>query len=109
MADSIVEIDFISPCPVQQCINKNKSYRWIHSDCGGREKLNDQGKLRCLKCDTKGDFIDWKFNCGDHDYESASAQGVAHALAVMAQLSVEKSQQKFIATTTAAIMGQYMR
>ena len=104
----ITEIDFISPCPVQECVNKNKSYRWIHSDCGGREKLNDEGNLRCLKCATKGKFVDWKFNCGDHDYKEVSAQGVSHALAVMAQLAVEKSQQRFIAKTAQAIMKQIL-
>jgi hypothetical protein len=105
MTEIITEVDFISPCPVQQCVNKQKSYRWIHTDCGGREKLNDEGNLRCLKCGKVGPFIDWKFNCGDHDYEKASAQGIAHALAVMAQIAVDKSQQKFIAKTTAAIMN----
>lgn len=109
MSEELTEIDFVSPCPVQQCINKNKTYRWIHSNCGGREKLNSKGELRCLKCSTKGDFIDWRFDCGDHDYEEVSAQGVAHALAVMAQLAVERSQQRFIALTAAAIMQQFTR
>ena len=108
MSEQLTEIDFISPCPVQQCVNKAKTYRWIHSECGGREKLNEQGILRCLKCSTKGEFVDWKFDCGEHDYEEVSAQGVAHALAVMAQLAVDQSQQNFIAKTAKAIMGQIL-
>ena len=42
---TISEVDFISPCPVQDCINKQKSYRWIHHNCGGYEKRRcDYGK-----------------------------------------------------------------
>ena len=102
----IDEIDFISPCPVDQCKNKNKMYRWLHNNCGGREKLNSEGHLRCLKCSKKGPFVDWLFDCGEHEYREVSAQGIAHALGVMAQIAVEESEQAFIATTTIKLMQQ---
>ena len=101
------EIDFISPCPVSQCINNEKSYRWTHKDCGGREKLSVKGMLRCLKCGTDGKFVDWKFNCGDHDYLPASKSGVIHALTIMSQLAKEPEEQKFITDTTLAIIQQF--
>ena len=105
----LTEIDFISPCPVQDCVNKNKFYRWTHNQCGGRRlSLNDEGMLRCLKCGKKGKFVDFRFNCGDHNYKECSAQGAAHSVAVMAQTSVEKSQQRFIAKVTKVIMNQFM-
>jgi hypothetical protein len=85
------EIDFISPCPVDQCKNKNKIYRWTHNQCGGKLSLNNEGMLRCLKCGKKEELVDSRFNCGDHDYEECSAQGVAHALGVMAQQAGERS------------------
>ena len=100
------EIDFISPCPVDKCINKNKMYRWLHFECGGREKLTSEGILRCLKCEKKGPFVDWLFDCGEHDYEEISAQGIAHALAIMAQIVIAESQQGFIAKTLSKIMEQ---
>ena len=101
------EVDFISPCPVEKCRNKNKNYRWVHYNCDGREKLNDLGFIRCLKCGGKAPYIDWKFNCGEHDFEEGSTQGIIHALVVMAQLSVEKEHALFIAKTTQEIMKQY--
>ena len=59
-------------------------YRWVHTDCGGREKLNDLGSIRCLKCGGKAPFMDWEFDCGEHDFKKGSAQGMIHALAIMA-------------------------
>ena len=60
--------------------------------------------LRCLGCKIEGPFIDWLFDCGEHDYERVSAQGVAHALGVVAQLAVKQEEQLFIAKTTRNIM-----
>ena len=102
----IEENDLILPCPVQECRNKNKMYRWTHNRCGGRLKLNDKGIVRCIKCGEKGKFVDWPFNCGDHDYKVCSAEGVAHALVIMDQLSNSADKQAFIASTTVKIMQQ---
>ena len=107
MDTTLTEIDFISPCPVEKCKNKNKNYRWVHYNCDGREKLNDLGFIRCLKCGGEAPFISWEFDCGEHDFLPGSAQGVCHALTVMAQLSVEQEHALFIAKTTQEIMGQY--
>ena len=104
MAEELVEIDFISPCPVNKCKNQNKMYRWLHNNCGGREKLTSEGQIRCLSCKTIGPFVDWLFDCGEHDYEEVSAQGVAHALGIMAQIAVGPEEQLFIAQTTGKIM-----
>ena len=106
---TLTEIDFISPCPVQECINKNDPITWVHVVCGqGKMKLTDQGQLRCINCNRKGTFIDWKFDCGDHDYKEASRQGIAHALAIMAQLVGGENEQVFIATVTQCIMRQFL-
>jgi hypothetical protein len=106
--EQIKEIYLISPCPVQDCVNKNKMYRWTHVKCGGgRLSLNDEGMLRCVKCGKKGKFVDFRFDCGDHDSKECSAQGVSHSLAFMAQRAEEKSQQKFIAKITASLMQQF--
>ena len=60
MDTTLTEIDFISPCPVEKCKNKNKNYRWVHYNCDGREKLNDLGFIRCLKCGGEAPFISSK-------------------------------------------------
>ena len=73
-----------------------------------RNDSNIKGELRCIKCGTKGRFVDWRFNCGDHDYLKASSQGVCHALSIMAQLSIKPNEQSFISTTCAVIMQQFV-
>jgi ferritin len=64
--------------------------------------------LRCLRCGKKGKFVNFKFNCGDHNYKECSAQGVAHSEAVKAQTVKEESQQRFIAKVAQAFMKQCM-
>ena len=105
----IHEIDFISPCPVEQCVNKNEPITWVHVCGKGKMKLLDSGELRCTDCSTQGLFVDWRFNCGDHDYEKASYQGVGHALAIMSQLVGGEKEQLFIATVTRRVMGQFLK
>ena len=106
---TIDEVDFISPCPVQDCINKSKSYRWVHSGCGGYEKITNEGAIRCVRCGTSGLFVDWKFRCENHSFKEASAQGVAYALSVMAQLSVRPEEQSFIALLMTKVGNQFLK
>ena len=103
----ISEVDFISPCPVQGCKNKETPYTWSHYNCGGYERITNQGKIYCLRCGTKGLFIDWKFNCGAHDFEYASAQGLCNALSVMAQL--DTNNQLFISLLMGKVGEQFAK
>ena len=103
----ISEIDFVSPCPVEECKNKNTSYTWSHYNCGGREKITNEGKIYCLKCGTDGLFTEWKFNCGAHDFKEPSAQGLCHALSIMAQL--DKNNQLFIVSLMVKVGEQYAK
>ena len=105
----IYEIDFISPCPVQDCINKRKLYHWTHSNCGGYEKLTNEGKIRCVKCGMTFLFIDQKFQCENHSFKQASVQGAAYALSVMAQLSVKPEEQAFIALLMSKVGVQFLK
>ena len=38
--EGILEIDLITPGPVQNCSKKHKLYKWTHNNCGGKLKLN---------------------------------------------------------------------
>ena len=104
----VIEVDFVAPCPVHDCLHENRVIVWKHHNCGGKEKLNDKGELRCLKCFAKGRFVDWKFRCKNHDFKKASSQGVAHALSIMAQLAISEDQQQFISKTCKIIMEQIL-
>ena len=99
-----IEIELISPCSVQDCINKNSFHMWKHSTCGQRLKLNDNGMLRCPKCWTIGKYIDCPFNCGEHDYKTCSVEGVTHALINGVRLILSKNQEQFILKTILVII-----
>ena len=103
----ISEIDFVSPCPVEGCKNNSTAYKWVHHNCGGYEKITNQGSIYCCKCGKRGLFTDWKFNCGAHDYKYASAQGLCHALSVMAQL--DTNNQLFIAMLMGKVGQQFAK
>ena len=101
----ISEIDFVSPCPVDECINKKTMYKWYHYNCGGYEKITNKGTIKCLRCGKDALFIDWRFNCGAHDFKQASSQGFSHALSILSQL--DKKNQKFIALLSKNVSEQY--
>ena len=103
----ISEIDFVSPCPVEECKNNSTPYRWVHRNCGGYEKITNQGSIYCCKCSKGGLFTDWRFNCGAHDYKYASAQGLCHALSVMAQW--DTNNQLFIAMLMGKVGEQFTK
>lgn len=98
-------MDFVSPCPVQNCRNNAKTHNWVHHKCGGHGKITNQGNIYCIKCGTDGLFIEWRFNCGAHDFIYASAQGACYALAVMAQLDTKN--QKFIQMLMIKVAKQF--
>ena len=127
---TIYEVDFISPCPVQDCINKQKSYHWIHHNCWGYEKITNEGEIRCIRCGTSGLFVDWKFQCENHSsncvayafndmeqkfqyvndsFKQASPKGVANAFNVMALLSVKLEEKAFFALLMAKVGIQFLK
>lgn len=101
----ISEVDLIAPCLVEGCRNNRTSYRWRHSNCGGYEKLTNQGKIYCLKCGTQGLIADWSFNCGEHDSRKASVKEVCHILSVMSQLNTKYEQ--FLSSLMPKVLQQF--
>ena len=96
---SDIELDFIACCPVGGCINNRPdvSFKWTHSNCGGYEKINGLGNLRCIKCNESGPAIDWKFQCENHEYKKTSKYGLANMLAILAQIeSKNRGNIRFI-------------
>ena len=102
----ISEIDFVAPCPVEGCKNNSKKYRWTHYNCGGYEKITNQGIIYCCKCDRGGLFTDWKFNCGAHVFKYASAQGYCNAFSVISQLDTKN--KLFIAKLMKKVGEQFL-
>lgn len=87
-ADELYKYKFECPCPAEGCKNKNEIY-WVHAGCGGHEKMNDWGYIRCDICYTKGLICEWRFNCGEHNdgYRSVSGQKLLYVLSVLGQMN----------------------
>ena len=103
----ISEVDFISGCPIAGCKNNQTKCRWCHHNCGGYEKITNQGIIYCLKCKIEGLFIDWKFDCGEHDYQEASSQALGYVFSVMSQLYTKN--QLFIAMLNNKVSEQFFQ
>ena len=63
------KVDFITGCPVKGCNNSKKTIVWEHSNCGGKELLNEKGYIECKKCGKTFSILNCKFNCSNHQSE----------------------------------------
>ena len=84
------KVRFIAGCPVKGCINGNIPIYWCHNQDDGAMYIFDNGYLECDDCETNGLIIDWKFDCGEHDYEYASFQGYLNMIAVLGHLVADE-------------------
>ena len=96
-------VEFICGCPVEGCPNGRTQLRWVH--CGGNETLSDTGYLTCKRCGTTGPMVNWTFNCGAHDYKSASLQGLLNAFSIMG--NVQGISHLFLLNLMDAVRRQY--
>ncbi len=96
---------FKAPCPVIGCRNNSKdvAFQWFHADCGKKMYVNSEAQLICEN-GHRGDMIDWKFKCENHDYEEASQQGLLLSLTVMATL--ENIDEDWIMNTCDKVTAQ---
>ena len=101
------EVDFICGCPVQGCSNAKTRLTWTHYTCGGYTKLSETGILRCAKCGRSSEFVNWNFNCGNHDFLPASLQGVLNAFSIMGGL--EGVSFTFLTNLNRAVLDQFRR
>lgn len=87
-ADELYKYKFECPCPAERCKEKNEIY-WVHVGCGGHEKMNDWGYIKCDACSTKGLICEWKFNCGEHNdgLRSVSGQKLLYVLSILGQMN----------------------
>ena len=73
---------FVSGCPA--CGNRELN-TWEHSNCGGKEEIDENGNIYCLKCKKNVGFIlDMRFKCSGHDHkEIKDATTVFNGLAML--------------------------
>ena len=62
LKEEITEFELISPCPVQECLTKDKLYKWTHKKCGETLTLDAKGMVNCHKCGKQVKYVDWPFN-----------------------------------------------
>ena len=108
MEEHLDKIDFIMPCPVQECVERNILFKWNHKKCGQLLSLDKDGKVRCDKCKTCSNIIDFKFSCDEHEDKEPSSIGFCRALTVLAQVAVDPSHQMLVAEVTGKVLKQFM-
>jgi hypothetical protein len=101
-----MEYDFYTFCPITGCPNNNKPIKWQHYNCGGYTKINDEGYIRCPKCNVKGKVVDWKFSCENHDFEEPNVQKLISILSVMQQI-LDIDNDDFIIDLSSIVKDQY--
>ena len=103
------EVWFKCPCPIVDCKNKAKdvAFQWNHHECSGAMKVSSEGYLLCTKCSTKGDIIDWKFECEYHDFKPLTHQGIIFAISTMCQ--VEQISDDWLAKVIEKIKQQKVK
>ena len=84
------KLRFYAGCPVQGCRNANTPIYWSHAHDNGDMYIFDNGYLECDDCYTKGLIIDWKFDCGEHDYQYASYQGYLNMISVLGHMVADE-------------------
>ena len=91
--------------PVEGCSNSKIPYEWKHKKCGSYEKFNSKGILWCTGCGENGHLIDRKYNCDNHDYESASLQGLLAAFSIMGK--VTGASKRFLINLAKSVVNMY--
>ena len=103
------EILFKSACPYTGCINNKTVYTWIHHNCGGNEKLNRYGDLRCLKCGRRAPMVDWKFDCGNHGFQKGSFQGYKHICMIMISIADTYDEIEFAQNISLNVLPRWRK
>ena len=106
--NKLKEIEFIAPCPCQECYGDNSVYHWKHQGCGGKLQLTSEGEIKCVRCRERKKFVDWPFNCVRHQNTKASTDGMQHCFQVINSVSLSESKQEFIATVTSKVINQFV-
>lgn len=89
------------PCPGIGCNNK-EIYTWVHSGCGGFQKLNTNLIIKCVKCGSSEKINNWRFNCGAHSgfeegkYLCCDFASVCDSLSIIGKLLKDKVDKNFI-------------
>ena len=80
--------DFICPCPSINCKSARNIY-WTHHNCGGHQKMNDWGYIKCNVCSQTGLICEWLFNCGEHydGFRIVSGQKIIYVMEIIGQMN----------------------
>jgi hypothetical protein len=58
-------VESIYPCPINNCSKhfSDEPISWVHSNCGGRFRLYENGKEKCQICGKEDLFCRWNYSC----------------------------------------------
>ena len=106
--NELEEIEFVAPCPCQECHGKSQFYNWKHPNCGGKLQLTITGEIKCIRCEEKQKFIDWPFNCDKHENTKSSTEGMQHCFQGISLNANCEKKQEFIAKVTSIVINQFI-
>ena len=106
--NELEEIEFVAPCPCQECHGKSQFYNWKHPNCGGKLQLTITGEIKCIRCEEKQKFIDWPFNCDKHKNTKSSTEGMQHCFQGISLNANCEKKQEFIAKVTSIVINQFI-
>ena len=71
--DRSKRVNLVTPCPVNDCPNRNKYYQWTHKTCNKPLKLYRDGTVECVECNQSRPFVKWNFKCEEHQHDATKA------------------------------------
>lgn len=106
--DEFEEIEFIAPCPCDECKNLDNVFNWKHPQCGGDLHLTRRGEIKCIRCEKKMLFSKWMFDCGKHQEQNATIEGMQKCFRMITLNATFTKKQLFIAKVTSEVMKQFI-
>jgi hypothetical protein len=79
----------IMPCPIKGHKCKQGNITWVHAKCKSYVKISNEGYIRCSNssCNLKENIVEWRFDCGNHDFMKANPQALNFCLCSMLSLT----------------------
>ena len=92
---------FMTGCPVKDCSNKGKLYKWVH-ECGASETIDRNGIVKCKNNHMVGEFYTFRYSCGSHAYKYGIYSSYLRALSICRNFKAE-----FAFSLTQKLMDAY--
>ena len=107
--DRSKRVNLVTPCPVNNCPNRNKYYQWTHKTCNKPLKLYRDGTVECVECKQSRPFVKWNFKCEEHEHDHCKATylKMQDVLDVFELMGDSEAKQAFIKDLKECLTQQF--